>query len=65
MKALLFKVLEYLLHASTWKGLVAVATAAGLVLTDVQAEAVIAAGLGVVGLIQVFVDDHDKDKLEG
>lgn len=65
MKALLLKVLEYLMHASTWKGLVAVATAAGLVLTEVQAEALIAAGLGVVGLIQVFVDDHDKDKLEG
>ena len=65
MKALALKVLEYLMHASTWKGLISVATAAGLALTDVQAEAVIAAGLGLVGLIQVFVDDHDKDKLEG
>lgn len=56
-------ILEYLMHASTWKGIVAIATAAGVVLNEAQIGAIVAAGLSVVGLIQVFIDDNDKDKL--
>jgi hypothetical protein len=51
-------ILGYFTYASTWKGLVAILTAGGLVLSPEQAAAITAAGLGVVGLIQVFVDDQ-------
>lgn len=56
-------ILEYLMHASTWKGIIAVVTAAGVTLSPEQMSAIIAAGIGAVGLIQVFIDDNDKDKL--
>lgn len=50
-------ILEYLTYPSTWKGLVAIITAAGITLSPDQVAAITAAGLGVVGLIQVFIDD--------
>lgn len=53
-------ILEYLKHASTWKGLIAIATAAGVGVSPELAEKIIAAGLAAVGLIQVFIDDSDK-----
>lgn len=53
-------ILEYAMHASTWKGIIAVTAAAGLTLTTGQSEAIIAAALSLVGLIQVFIDDQDK-----
>lgn len=53
-------VLEYLMHASTWKGIIAIATAAGVVLNEAQIAAIVALGLAAVGLIQVFIDDQDK-----
>lgn len=51
-------ILEYLTHASTWKGLTAILMATGIALSPEQIAAITAAGLGVVGLIQVFVDDQ-------
>jgi hypothetical protein len=56
---LVFKVLDYLRYPSTWKGLVTIATAAGMKFSDVQAEALIAAGLAVIGLIDVFYSESD------
>lgn len=55
-------VLEYFLHASTWQGLIAIAVAAGLQFTPELQTAIVTAGLGIVGLIQVFVVDSDKTK---
>lgn len=49
--------LSYLKAPSTWKGLVALAIALGVTLSPEQQEAILAGGLGLVGLIQVFVDD--------
>lgn len=62
VKKILTSLVEYLLHASTWKGLIGLAVAAGVSITPELADKIIAAGLGVVGLIQVFVDDHDVTK---
>jgi len=45
-------------EASTWRGIIALATAAGIQFTDAQAAAVVAAGLAVIGLIGVFFQDR-------
>lgn len=58
-------ILEYFLHTSTWKGLIAIATAAGVTIEPALADKIIAAGISVIGVIQVFVDDHDKEKKVG
>lgn len=59
------KVLELFLWPSTWKGLVAIATAAGVTISPELTDKIVAAGLAVIGAIQVFVDDHDKEKKVG
>jgi len=46
--------LERLAENSTWRGLVMLATAVGVQLDPNQANAIIAVGLAVVGLINVF-----------
>ena len=46
--------LDRLKENSTWRGLIMLATAAGLKLDPSQGEAIVAAGLALVGLINVF-----------
>ena len=46
--------LERLTENSTWRGLVMIATALGVQLDPTQANAIIAVGLSIVGLINVF-----------
>lgn len=58
-------ILEYFLHTSTWKGLIAIATAAGVTIAPELADKIIAAGIAVIGVVQVVVDDHDKEKKIG
>lgn len=52
---------EYLIarlsEASTWRGIIMLATAAGVVFSAQQAEAVIAAGLALAGLVGAFSPD--------
>lgn len=52
---------DYLLarlsEASTWRGIIMLATAAGVVFSAQQAEAVIAAGLALAGLVGAFSPD--------
>jgi hypothetical protein len=50
-------ILTRLKEASTWRGLVALLTAAGIGLSPEQGEAITATGLAVIGLIGVFVKD--------
>lgn len=45
---------DRLSEMSTWRGLVALATALGLKLHVAEQEAIIAAGLALIGLINVF-----------
>jgi hypothetical protein len=56
---------EYLLarlsEASTWRGIIMLATAAGVVFTSAQAEAVIAAGLALAGLVGAFSPDSTPE----
>lgn len=53
--------IEFLLErgkeASTWRGIVAILTAAGVTISPAQAEAIIALGLAVIGAIGVFTSD--------
>lgn len=46
---------------SSWLGIISLATALGLTLTEVQSEAIIAAGMSLAGVVAVFTRDDDKD----
>lgn len=54
-------ILERGKEASTWRGLVAIVTAAGVSLSPELAEAIVALGLAVIGILGVFT----KDKANG
>ena len=49
--------LERLSEASTWRGLVALATAVGVTLSPEQMNAIVGAGLALIGLLGVFTKD--------
>lgn len=49
--------MKRLSEPSSWRGLVAILTAAGVALTPSQANAVIALGLAVIGAIGAFTPD--------
>jgi hypothetical protein len=53
MNAIYF-ILDRLSENSTWRGIIMVVTAIGLKLDPSQGDAIIAAGLSLVGLINVF-----------
>lgn len=50
-------VMNRLKEVSTWKGLIFIVTAVGVHLTPEQASAMVAAGLGIVGVINTFLPD--------
>lgn len=56
---MLDKLVELLKYPSTAKGLVAVAGALGVVVKPEFADAVVAAALAVVGVIDFFLSDAD------
>lgn len=47
-------IIDRLKENSTWRGLVALLTAFGVTLSPEQTNAIVAAGLAVIGLINVF-----------
>jgi ribosomal protein L12E/L44/L45/RPP1/RPP2 len=50
-------ILERGKESSTWRGLVAIITAAGITLDPAQMEAIVAAGLAAIGVIGAFFPD--------
>lgn len=52
--------LARLREPSTWRGLVWLATVAGLSLRPDQAEAIVAAGMALAGLLGVFLSDTSR-----
>jgi C4-dicarboxylate transporter len=50
-------ILARLKEASTWRGIAALITAAGVSLSPAQSDAIVAAGLSIIGLIAVFFKD--------
>ncbi len=61
MKKFLIFLLNRAYERSTWLGIVSIATALGLTLTELQSEAVIAAGMSVAGAIAAFTGDAKAD----
>lgn len=61
MKELILKLLDNLKYPSTIKGIIGLAGAAGLYVSPEHAEVITAAVIGLVGLVQVFVDDTKRD----
>ncbi len=59
MNKIVETVLKYLNQSSTYKGLFSVLAAFGVVLKPELADAIIACALGVIGLINVIVDEHE------
>ena len=55
-------ILKYLNQASTYKGLFSVLAAFGVVLKPELADAIIACALGIIGLINVCIDEHKGEK---
>lgn len=53
---------RYLKQPSTWQGLVGVAAGFGLTFTSDQSEAIIAAAVGLISAIHVFMDEDKKAK---
>jgi hypothetical protein len=49
--------IDYLKMESTWRGLIQIATAFGIVIQPTQAGAIIAGGTALVGLINAFKKD--------
>lgn len=54
--------LNRLKEPSTWRGIVACLTAFGLALEPNQKEAIITAGLAVIGLLGTFLPDATKSQ---
>ena len=50
-------ILKQLRQESTWRGLIALVMAAGVTLDPAQQNAIIAGGLALIGLINVFKKD--------
>jgi len=48
---------ERLSEPSTWRGIIALLTAVGVTLTDIQTEAVLGAGLALIGIVGAFFPD--------
>lgn len=57
-------ILSRLKEPSTWRGILALLTAAGVALSPEQAEAVITVGLALIGVAGAFFPDSVATKAE-
>lgn len=64
MESIAEYVLSRLSEASTWRGIIALATAAGVALSPELVEAIVAAGLACIGLIGVLAPDLKPEKVK-
>ena len=53
-------IIARLKEASTWRGMVAIATSLGVVLSPDMIEAIVAAGLALIGIIGAFWPDSSS-----
>lgn len=53
-------VLNYLTQPSTWRGLIGILTAAGIAVSPELAAQITAAGLGLIGIINVVRNEKKK-----
>lgn len=50
-------IINRLHEASTWRGILAMLTAAGVALSPEQVNAIVACGLALIGMVGAFVPD--------
>lgn len=62
MKRILSFAVARLAEPSTWRGIIALVTAAGVALSPEQVEAIVAAGLAGIGLVGVLMPDLQPQK---
>jgi len=62
MNKLIETILKYLGQPSTYKGLFSVLAACGVMLKPELADAIVACALGVIGLINVLIDEYAEKK---
>lgn len=55
-------IIARLKEKSTWKGLIYILAACGVVLTDAQVDQVIAMGLTLAGFLEVFTKDKKVEE---
>ncbi len=65
MKKLFETVFKYLSQSSTYKGLFSVLAAFGVVLKPELADAIIACALGIIGLINILINEESGSKVNG
>jgi hypothetical protein len=53
-------IIHYLSQQSTWKGLLGLATAAGIMLEPEQVAAITAAGIALISVINVFRNEKKQ-----
>lgn len=56
------KLLDFLKYPSTWQGVIALLGVLGVTLLPAQSEAIITAGIAIVGAISLFYSDTDVKK---
>lgn len=61
MEKVLSTIVAYLGQDSTWRGIISLATAGGVVVSPELSASIIATGMALIGLINVF---RDQDKSE-
>ena len=61
MEKVIETILTYGKQSSTWKGIFALLTAFGVVVQPDLANAIIALGLSVIGLVDVIRNPHKKE----
>ena len=54
------RVLNFLSQQSTWKGVIGIATAAGVVISPDMAESITALGMALIGVINVFRNENKE-----
>lgn len=62
IRGLITYCIERLSEASTWRGIVAMLTAAGVMLSPEQTEAIIATGLAMIGALGAFTKDKKQEE---
>lgn len=63
MQKIIETILKYLGQSSTYKGLFSLLAAFGVVLNPELADAIIACALGLIGLINVLIDDSKPEEV--
>lgn len=57
-------ILDRLKEPSTWRGLAAIATSMGIIITPFQLEVIMSAGMAVIGAIGVLSPDKQSGQVE-